>query len=159
VAWKSALQRDRSEVGYLLDGEVADDLGTFGDSDHGARLDCLSVLGADDQPAALGARSPGSIQLCIHLRVTNEDGGWVAEMNTADGSWVRVVRHTGYGLYVPAGIALDGTGLWVTSADGNSVTELAPHRRLHHQGPGRRRVRRAQPGRPRQAGHETLQHD
>jgi hypothetical protein len=40
---KECATEGRSGACYLLDSEAGDDLGAFGDGDHGARLDCLSA--------------------------------------------------------------------------------------------------------------------
>ena len=66
-----------------------------------------------------------------HLWVANEGGNSVTELNLSDGSLVRVIAGSSYGLYFPIALASDGTHLWVANLyddlatnTGRSVTEL-----------------------------------
>jgi hypothetical protein len=48
----------------------------------------------------------------------------IVELNTIDGSLVRVIRDRDGGNDGPVGIAVSGSHAWVANGDGNSVTEL-----------------------------------
>lgn len=48
----------------------------------------------------------------------------IVELNTSNGTLVRVVRDRDAGNDGPAGIAVSGTHVWVANGDGDSVTEL-----------------------------------
>jgi DNA-binding beta-propeller fold protein YncE len=46
------------------------------------------------------------------------------ELDAATGALVQVISGSSYGFDNPAGIASDGTHVWVTNESGDSVTEL-----------------------------------
>ena len=56
--------------------------------------------------------------------MANNDGDSVTELDAATGALVQVINGSSYGFSDPAGIASDGTHVWVANIDGDSVTEL-----------------------------------
>ena len=51
-------------------------------------------------------------------------GDSVTEVNASDGSLVRVLSDSSYGLDSPIGITFDGSHLWTVNNGGNSVTAI-----------------------------------
>ena len=56
--------------------------------------------------------------------ITNFLANSVTEVNSSDGSLVRVLSGGSYGFDHPSGVAFDGTNMWVSNVVGNSVTKF-----------------------------------
>lgn len=63
--------------------------------------------------------------------ISSADGSLqgVTEINASDGSLVRVLADLGYQFDGPDDLAFDGSRIWATNENGNSVTEIPAVRR------------------------------
>jgi DNA-binding beta-propeller fold protein YncE len=50
--------------------------------------------------------------------------GSVTELESSNGSFVRVIKGTDYDFNTPSGLASNGTDVWVANYEGDNVTEL-----------------------------------
>jgi hypothetical protein len=81
-------------------------------------------VGASDVPGVFD-QPFGMAVIGSHLWVANGGGNSVTEINTLDGSVVRIVRSSADHLEEPTDIASSGADLWVLNEGNKSITELS----------------------------------